>query len=1757
MALFSLSLIVYFNNIDSPIPSWQCIFTSFLSQCSLCSLSIWALFTIHAVWTHGDSTSHRPPSPYGSGHEEESITFTKDQNKTHKMRLLSNGDQHHPLRYDSSSTHPGGLSSEHHPDSTPRIALQTVRRHHCIAWPLIIVLTFYPFIINMARYPDRSASDNACWITSDEDTDAVFGISFYWLLIAVILFLSLFMLQIITRCILHGAGYWSQFCGVILLFIVCMLMPSIAGIRSLVDDDAPTDDLTDRLSDIAISIYGLLTVTAWFNHQSFKSLLIDCLKRIRSEQDDDIDIHPPSTVRALFEVYWSSTMMAFGCNISSGSNAEDQVQRQLIREILSTNPAPKRDPDLREHPHDHTNLFSEYTYCYQFPVMLKGSKQVIELSDLSAPPRILQVDFVYQHFLKTLVVKHAPNCTFTFDVLWTLIYFNKGMIAIIVLSNVCAELCEIGGVIAFRELLNFLYTDDPLYYGLLCAGGIALSKFGAYIFTARGWVTGDRAGIGARNLLMGLILRKALLIPQYDLARHGASRTKEGGGGSQPVGDESRSENNDHDQQPQRESLSTGQIVNTMSNDTERINNLFKMGVVAVGCGMNIFICLSFMIWLIGVEALGGFAIGILLIPFNIYFGKLIGRLKLKALVFSDERVKFLTELLNGIRVVKMYCWEQPLQHTIAEWRRQEIGGFRWVYNVRAVLTTGLAYCDYVIIVAIMGLKVAMGHPINVVEIYLVISLTNTIRSALNKVGYIGQLIDGLVAILRIQAFFDIEDHYLSRREQKKGQSAGRMDAFAPLKAQNGHNGYHQLDGLETKNKNAFAAEKAEQKSDDDVLIEIRNARFEHEPGLALNRLHVGQLEIRRNELIAVIGSVGSGKSMLIQSLLLETFHDADSNAVFKFHENAMKFAWVNQSFFIMNGTIRENILMNNAFDAEDYNAVLEASSLGYDLKLFAAGDETEIGEKGINLSGGQRARVCIARALYEHRHNDDVDMLLFDDSLSAVDNDVAQQIFRGAILEMAANTTRVVIMNSHLHFLEHFDRIIVMEYVDEESHCRVVENTTDLGMLRGKYAGLLQESVQREEARKLQDAEQMEVNARRKRTDSVPDAAEQVMADRIREEIVRKTSVYEETDGEGSLLTSLVDIDEMQKHKQGALSKSEFAEMAKLISEEDRVRGKLEGSSLMEYLNASTSLIDNGFVVFLLLTVFYMLTQCISVAFDISLSWWGSAGDPDTESSDSNWSPWFDAESVSDSRWLISSAIFVVAILVVGLFRAVMLFNLSLSASQSFEQDILHQVLHATIAYFDATPIGRITNRFSRDLAIIDSEMPVTMEMIALRLSIFVSYIITLSVFIPYYMLIVLPSFLLLVKLRAFYIKSVREIKRIDGITRSPLYNIFNECLFGAQTIRAFGYEQYFITKLEKQINMNTRALFDFNVIARFFAIVLEFIVSFQALFIAVAVVLLREQLPPNIAGLCITYSLSFAGAFQYVIRLTAELETQLTAVERLHAFSRIEQEPEYENGYLREQHVDGVWPTSGRVEFRNLKLKYRDNLPYVLRGVSCEIPSGSKIGICGRTGAGKSSIMVCLFRLFEFDADGGAEGIFIDGLNTSKIGLFALRSNICIIPQEPVLLSGSLRFNLDPFDRYHDDEIVDALKQVFLWDFIREKADTIHYQIAENGSNLSKGQRQLICISRALLQKPRILLLDEATSNIDYANDQLIQQSIRNNFDQDCTILTIAHRLDTIMDSDKIMVLDKGKLIQFDSPKNLLSDEQGAFYSLYNSKI
>ena len=557
---------------------------------------------------------------------------------------------------------------------------------------------------------------------------------------------------------------------------------------------------------------------------------------------------------------------------------------------------------------------------------------------------------------------------------------------------------------------------------------------------------------------------------------------------------------------------------------------------------------------------------------------------------------------------------------------------------------------------------------------------------------------------------------------------------------------------------------------------------------------------------------------------------------------------------------------------------------------------------------------------------------------------------------------------------------------------------------------------------------------------------------------------------------------------------------------------------------------------------------------------------------------------------------------------------------------------------------------RFSRDLQIIDNLIPLQLVEGAQHATQLAMNLVLVCVYVPWYLLVLVPLLFVFYKFRKLSIPGSRDLKRIEGITRSPIYNIFSEVISGLETIRAYRMKRYFIHKLEKQIELNGRAFGELMRMSRWFGMVLETFVFFQTMAICILCVVLKDSISPAMASLCITYATLFGGQFQWMTRLSVEVETLLTAVERLHYFTTIDQEkarytkdPETlailknepldpkQTSKTSETNTDagiGInaiatsWPSRGEIEMRKLQLRYRNDLPLILKDISCTITGGEKIGICGRTGtqhllfhfllcclfyiivcncvfscvmcvagAGKSSIMVALYRLFEPEA---SSEILIDGVNIMHLGLFDLRSNLAIIPQAPVLFSGTLRFNLDPFSKYTDAAVWDALKRVKLFDYIDniqaskakkhsilkiegtddidEKVQTspspdgtestksdenvgLQYKVAENGSNFSQGQKQLICIARALLRKPKILLLDEATSSVDTEMDAFIQQSIKNNFSK-CTVLTIAHRLDTIIDSDRIMVLDAGKVVEFDAPQKLLDMEEGVFAKLWKSK-
>jgi ABC-type multidrug transport system fused ATPase/permease subunit len=481
------------------------------------------------------------------------------------------------------------------------------------------------------------------------------------------------------------------------------------------------------------------------------------------------------------------------------------------------------------------------------------------------------------------------------------------------------------------------------------------------------------------------------------------------------------------------------------------------------------------------------------------------------------------------------------------------------------------------------------------------------------------------------------------------------------------------------------------------------------------------------------------------------------------------------------------------------------------------------------------------------------------------------------------------------------------------------------------------------------------------------------------------------------------------------------------------------------------------------------------------------------------------------------------------------------LAAGTAFHTDLLTSVLRAPMAFFEGTPVGRVLNRFSRDMEAVDQQIP---RSLLDALGCVFTIVSTLSVVVvvtPWALLAVGPIALMYYRVQRYYRPASREGQRLDSVTRSPLFAQFSESLAGVQIIRAYAAERRFEAELLANLETNSRSFYTIVSANRWLGTRIETLGAAIVATAAFAAVLAQGYVKPGFAGLSVTYALAITGAMNWAVRMFSQLESNLNSVERIDHYAKLEAE-RWEGAA-----PPPAWPSAGRIEFEGLSLRYRPDLPAVVRDFHCAILPGEKVGVVGRTGAGKSSLLLGLFRVVE--PCGGR--ILIDGVDISTLGLESLRSALAIIPQEPVLFRGSVRKNLDPFGAYPDERLWDALRRARLAGHVEALARGLDADVHEGGSNFSVGQRQLLCLARAILKRSRVLLLDEATASVDVATDALIQKTIRAEF-ADATVITIAHRLNTVMDSDRIMVLEAGRVVEFDAPPALLRNKEGAFSAL-----
>ncbi|KTF80931.1 hypothetical protein cypCar_00017706, partial [Cyprinus carpio] len=1092
-----------------------------------------------------------------------------------------------------------------------------------------------------------------------------------------------------------------------------------------------------------------------------------------------------------------------------------------------------------------------------------------------------------------------------------------------------------------------------------------------------------------------------------------------------------------------RRTSTVGEIVNLMSVDAQRFMDLITYINMIWSAPLQVILALYFLWQNLGPSVLAGVAVMVLMVPLNAVIAMKTKTYQVAQMKSKDNRIKLMNEVLNGIKVLKLYAWELAFKDKVSAIRESELRVLMKTAYLGAVSTFTWVCAPFLVALSTFAVYVLVDdhNILDAQKAFVSLALFNILRFPLNMLPMvISSMVQASVSMKRLRVFLSHEE----------------LDE----------------DNVE---RPAITA------SPDSIRIVDGAFSWSKHDSPTLKRINV---RVPEGAFVAVVGHVGSGKSSLLSALLGEMQKQEGSVSI------KGSVAYVPQQAWIQNATLKDNILFGREAKDSWYEKVVEACALLPDLEVLPGGDLTEIGEKGVNLSGGQKQRVSVARAVYCN-----CAVYLLDDPLSAVDAHVGKHIFEKVIGPQGLLQGRTRVLVTHgLSFLPQADLILVM--VDGE--ITEMGSYTELLGRQGAFAEFL---------RTYASTEQEEVE------------------ESVGEAVPRKGL---ENGGPAAVLgqsqISLNAAGKTEANDVAAAKTTKSTEAARLTEADKANTGRVKLSVFWEYMKA-IGLPLSIFSIFL-----FFCHHLSSLGSNYWLSLW--TDDPVINNTQPN----------REMRLGVYGAF--------GLTQGIAVFWYSVTvsvggilASRYLHQTMLYNVLRSPMSFFERTPSGNLVNRFAKETDTIDTVIPSIIKMFMGSMFNVLGSCAVILIATPLVAIIIPPLGLLYFFVQRFYVASSRQLKRLESVSRSPVYTHFNETLLGTSVIRAFGEQQRFIRESDGRVDHNQTAYFPSIVANRWLAVRLEFVGNCIVTFAALFAVMARDSLSPGIMGLSISYALQVTTSLNWLVRMSSEVETNIVAVEKVKEYGDTEKEAEWR---LEHSTLPAGWPTTGHIEIRNFGLRYREDLELAISDISVNIEGGEKVGIVGRTGAGKSSLTLGLFRIIE-----AAQGeICIDGVNIAKLGLHELRSRITIIPQDPVLFSGSLRMNLDPFDGYTDEEVWRALELAHLKNFVSGLPDKLNHECSEGGENLSLGQRQLVCLARALLRKTKILVLDEATAAVDLETDNLIQSTIRTQF-EDCTVLTIAHRLNTIMDYTRVLVLDKGHMAEFGSPSNLIA-KKGIFYKM-----
>lgn len=1102
-----------------------------------------------------------------------------------------------------------------------------------------------------------------------------------------------------------------------------------------------------------------------------------------------------------------------------------------------------------------------------------------------------------------------------------------------------------------------------------------------------------------------------------------------------------------------KQSHTSGEIVNYMAVDVQRVGDYSWYLHDIWMLPLQIILALAILYKNVGIASVATLIATIISIIVTVPLAKVQEEFQDNLMASKDERMRKTSECLRNMRIMKLQAWEDRYRVKLEEMREVE---FRWLRKAlySQAFITFIFWSSPIFVAAVtFGTSILLGAQLTAGGVLSALATFRILQEPLrNFPDLVSMMAQTKVSLDRISGFLLEEDL--------------QEDATIVLPR-----------GMTN------------------LAIEIKDGEFSWDPS-SRSTLSGIQMKVQKGMRVAVCGMVGSGKSSFLSCILGEIPKISGEVRV------CGSAAYVSQSAWIQSGNVEENVLFGSPMDKAKYKNVIHACSLKKDLELFSHGDQTIIGDRGINLSGGQKQRVQLARALYQ-----DADIYLLDDPFSAVDAHTGSELFKEYILTALGNKT-VIFVTHQVEFLPAADLILVLK----EGHI----------IQAGKYDDLLQAGT---DFKTLVSAHHEAIGSMDIPSHSSDDSDETLSLD-------GSVVFIKKCDATGS------NVDSLAKEVQESASasdpkaikekkKAKRTRKKQLVQEEERVRGRVSMKVYLSYMAAAYK----GLLIPLII-----LAQALFQFLQIASNWWMAWANPQTEGGQPRVSPMVLLGVYMALAFGSSWFIFV---------RAVLVATFGLAAAQKLFLKMLRSVFRAPMSFFDSTPAGRILNRVSIDQSVVDLDIP-------FRLGGFASTTIQLFGIVGVMtkvtwqvLLLVVPMAVACLWMQKYYMASSRELVRIVSIQKSPIIHLFGESIAGAATIRGFRQEKRFMKRNLYLLDCFARPFFCSLAAIEWLCLRMELLSTFVFAFCMILLVSFPHgSIDPSMAGLAVTYGLNLNARLSRWILSFCKLENKIISIERIYQYSQIPSEAPL---IIEGSRPPSSWPENGTIDLIDLKVRYGENLPMVLHGISCTFPGGRKIGIVGRTGSGKSTLIQALFRLIE-----PAEGrIFIDNIDICTIGLHDLRSRLSIIPQDPTLFEGTIRRNLDPLVEHSDQEIWQALDKSQLGEKVRDKELKLDTPVLDNGDNWSVGERQLVALGRALLKQARILVLDEATASVDTATDNLIQKIIRSEF-KDCTVCTVAHRIHTIIDSDLVLVLSDGRVAEFDSPPRLLEDKSSMFYKL-----